>query len=132
MGSQFLEEQQPTDANKKLTDTFNEVCPFYLSIGMTYDQFWNDDVSMVVMYRKANDLKIEQQNQQAWLQGMYIYDAVSTVITNVWCKKKGQKPSVYAQKPYDFKKEKLEEETVEEEKIKAQAWMINFVNSFKK
>ena len=33
---------------------FEDLCPFYMSIGMTYDQYWNEDSTMVTMYRKAD------------------------------------------------------------------------------
>ena len=46
---------------------------------MTYDQYWNDDCQLVKFYRKAHKLKNEQKNQELWLQGMYIYEALCNV-----------------------------------------------------
>ena len=63
--------------------------PFYLSIGMTYEQFWENDPSLAKYYREADKLRNERKNTDAWIQGMYIYDAVSTVVYNVWCRDKG-------------------------------------------
>lgn len=58
------------------TDIFNEQCPYYLAMGMTYNQFWNDDPIMVTAFRKAEEIKTIKANQMAWLQGRYIYDAI--------------------------------------------------------
>lgn len=35
------------------TDAFNRVFPYYLSIGMTYELFWEKDATLVEHYRKA-------------------------------------------------------------------------------
>lgn len=85
---------------------------------------------LVKYYRQANDLKIERQNTDAWLQGMYIYDAVSAVVYNVWCRKKGEKAVSYTEKPYSFDVMKSKEEREIEESAKAEIWMKNFVNFF--
>lgn len=96
---------------------------------MTYDQFWNDDPWLVKYYREAEKLRQERKNRDFWLQGLYVYDAFGTVMGNLY-RKKGDSPKSYAEKPYNFNKS--HEETVKEEKVKAQAWMINFVNFYKK
>ena len=56
--------------------------PWYLSIGVTPQEFWEGDPYLVVHYRKAHLLKIEQRNQELWMQGLYIYNAVDTAVYN--------------------------------------------------
>ena len=58
------------------TEQFEEQCPYYLSIGMTYEQFWDGDCWMVKSYREAHKLRNKRDNEQAWLIGRYVYDAV--------------------------------------------------------
>ncbi len=55
---------------------------------MTYEQFWIGDPFLVVPYRKVHELRIEQRNQELWLQGLYIYNAVSVAINNAFSKQK--------------------------------------------
>lgn len=98
---------------------------------MSYDQFWNDDPALAKYYREANNLKNERNNQNMWLQGMYIYDAVSTIVYNTWCRKEGQQPVKYAEKPYSFDIQKTREEKEIEASAQAEVWMHNFVNMFK-
>lgn len=83
------------------TDQFYEVFPYYLSIGMTYDQFWNDDPTLVRYYRKADEIKTERANTELWLQGLYVYEAICDVAPILHAMaKKGTKPHPYPEKPY--------------------------------
>ena len=98
---------------------------------MSSAEYWEGDCSLTRYYRKAYKLKQEEFNNNAWLQGMYIYDAVSTAVHNA-LRGKGQRAKEYAKQPYNFEinKEKSELEKarkVEIEQQKAQAWMENFV-----
>ncbi len=128
MGGEFL---NPTV--KTHTQVFEECFPFYLAIGMSYAEYWAGDPLLARAYRKAYKIKQEEINNTAWLQGLYIYDAVSTALHNALRGMgKNKTPAQnYAKKPYEFyKREKTEAEKareVEIEQQKAAAWMENFV-----
>ena len=128
MGSELLD-ADPT-LNKSYAEIFEESFPFYLAIGMSFAEYWTGDPSLVRYYRKAYEIKQEQINNNAWLQGLYIYDAVSTAMHNALRDKKTSTRD-YAKKPYEFKhREKTEAEKAKEVEIeqqKAAAWMKNFV-----
>ena len=125
---------------------FQEVCPFFISIGMTYEQFWRDDVTMTKMYLKAyeirqkNEIEIDQWN--IWKQGMYIYEALCDVSPVLHAfSKKGTKPLPYPKVPYGMEeyeeklKEKKKEPTkqeVENERLKAQIFFSNWARATKK
>ena len=83
---------------------------------MTYEQYWDGSPFIAVDYRKAHKLKRQIANEDAWLHGMYIYDAVSVAIGNAFGKKGGTKKQ-YIEKPIDIfplteqeKKQREEEE----------------------
>lgn len=119
------------------TEQFYEVFPYYLSIGMTYEQFWNDDPSLVIYYRKANELAIERKNQELWLQGLYIYEALCDVSPLLHAMaKKGTKAQPYSEKPYSItaaqrKREKEEQERREANKGKIFMEMLMAQNNKK-
>lgn len=72
MGGELVTDQPPTEHNRKpFYESFNELCPYYLSIGMTYNQFWNDDPTITKYYRKAEQIRNDKRNQELWLQGLY-------------------------------------------------------------
>lgn len=129
MGCELLNEEQPTQ-EKTNSEIFDECFPFYLAIGMSYAEYWTGDSSLVRYYRKAYQIKQDEINNNAWLQGMYIYDAVSTALHNA-LRGKNTRVREYAKQPYDFKhREKTEAEKAKEVEIeqqKAAAWMENFV-----
>ena len=113
MGSEFLTEI-PTTQNKTRTEVFEEMCPFYLAIGMSSAEYWEGDPSLARYYRKAYKIKQEEINNNAWLQGVYVYDAISTALHNA-LKGKNTQARSYAKQPYDFNnREKTEFEKAKE------------------
>lgn len=97
------------------TEKFYEVFPYYLAIGMTYEQFWEGDCTLTKYYRKADEIKKERRNEEIWLQGMYIYEALCDVspVLHAFAKK-GTKPQPYSDKPYAISK--AQQKRVEEDK----------------
>lgn len=100
------------------SDVFYSKFPYYLSIGMTEEQYWDDDCTLTRYYRKADDLRTERVNREMWLQGMYIYDAVSRLspILRSFAKK-GTKAEPYPNEPYPLNQKSAED--VKEKKAKS-------------
>lgn len=96
-------------------ETFRKFCPYYLHLGMTWDQYWHGDPWMVVYYYEAHKLEIEQRNQELWMQGAYIYDAFTVVLSNAFAAK-GSTPKRYMEKPIDILPKTEEEKAAEEER----------------
>lgn len=82
------------------TEVFHTHFPYYLSIGMTYDQYWNDDCTLVKPYRQAAEMKRSARNEELWLQGLYFYEALCDVspILHAFAKS-GTKPEQYRPRP---------------------------------
>lgn len=100
--------------------TFETIFPYYLSIGMTYEQFWYQNCDLVKAYRKAEELRQRRRNQELWLQGRYIYDALCAVspVLHAFAKN-GTQPQPYLEKPYPSDKE--ESKAREQEQMENQA-----------
>lgn len=81
-------------------EIFDKAFPHYLAMGMTYDEFYNKDHTLTIAYREAYKMKREQINEQLWLQGAYVYEAVArlTPLFNPFAKH--PKPEPYLKKPY--------------------------------
>jgi hypothetical protein len=60
----------------RYSDKFEEMCAYYMSIGMTYDEYWNGDNLLPRYYRQMDELRKERMNYESWLQGVYIYEAL--------------------------------------------------------
>lgn len=120
--SNSLSTKEESDNDKAVSfttysDKFNEFFPYYLSIGMTGEEYWDGDNDLVISYRKVDEIKQERLNQEKWLQGMYIYDALCRIapIFHAFAKK-GTKPKPYPSEPYSITTKQME--TKEEEKVK--------------
>lgn len=98
------------------TEKFEELFPYYLSIGMTEEQYWDRDCNLVKAYRKAEELRINRRNQEMWLQGAYVYEAIGRMspILQAFAKK-GTKPSPYLSEPYALGEKQVELKRNEEE-----------------
>ena len=85
---------------------------------MSRDEYWHgNDVRVLREYIKADRYRQERQNNEAWLQGMYFFDALSTALANFGLKK-GTPPRKYAEKPYDLG---IREKTAAEKKREVEA-----------
>lgn len=99
-----------------------------MSIGMSYDDFWNGDVSMVKAYRKANELRDKRNNQDMWLQGRYFYDALcaASPLYRFTMKKGMIKPEPYTSEPYPITEAELREREEREAKAKEERLKAEF------
>lgn len=125
-----------------LTETFERMCPYYMAIGMTYDQYWRDDVTMPIMFRKAYRIKQEEIKWQIWEEGVYTYEALCKVspVLHAFAKN-GTKPLPFSSEPYGIKKireereekEKIKEDKkIENERMRAQVFFNNWYRATKK
>lgn len=100
------------------------MCPVYMAYGMTYDQYWFGDPWMVEFYRESYLLKKREKNEEAWLQGLYIYRAVRAVVASAM----GGRNEKYITNPLDFlPKTKLEKK---QEEINKRKKLISYLNSW--
>lgn len=110
------------------TEIFEQLCPHYMSIGMTYDEFWNGDVSLCKVYRKAEELRDRKQNQTLWLQGMYIYEALcdASPLFRFSMKKGVIKPEPYVKEPYPITETEVREREEREARKKEERMKAEF------
>ena len=100
----------PHEDTKTIKEAFEDVCPYFMAIGMTYDEFWNKDPHIAKTFLKAHEIKEKQENKRLWLQGYYNYIAfmyVSPVLHAFG--KKGTKPIPYPNQPIPLSQEEVEE-----------------------
>lgn len=82
---------------------------------MPVKEFWEDDPKLLWAYRSSYMDKVQIQseinNYNAWLNGFYVYDAISACLSGLG---RG-KARTYMRKPYDFSKTAEEQEIEERE-----------------
>lgn len=99
---------------KTYTEVFEEQCPYFMSIGMTYDEFWFDDPYKVKYYKDAHILRCKAKNQELWLQGLYFISSITVALDS-------KKKTKYPEKPIDIfpktEAEKKEEREAQKRKV---------------
>ena len=79
-------------------------------------------------YRKAEEMRQNRRNEELWLQGMYIYEALCDVSPLLHAfAKRGTKPVPYPDHPYSITSKDMEEEKerkVRLEREKAKQYML--------
>lgn len=112
------EEAQQTSSSFSYIKFFESQLPFFLSIGMSWEQFWDGECEIARHYRKAHELKRRQKNEELWLQGLYIYEALCDVAPVMHAfAGKDAKPITYSSLPYPItEKERIQRQAEEERK----------------
>ena len=70
------------------------MCPYYMSIGMSYDEYWDGEAALCKYYREAHDRRLREQNVLMHRQGAYIYQALlcASPLFNALSKKREAHP----------------------------------------
>lgn len=99
-----------------------------MALGMTYEQYWYGDPLMARAFYKADKLRQERMNDEAWLNGAYILRALQATVGNLFLKQ-GSKPYEYPRKPIEISEETEEEKALREEQeaVYAEAYMSNMI-----
>lgn len=134
MGSELLTEEEQTNEGDSdnsespfVVAKYIEDCfPYYLSLGMSYDEYWYGDPTLVVAYRKAEDMRTHRRNWEMWMNGRYTYDAIACMIPSLQLMKP-REPIEYTKEPYPLTKKEYEERMEREEKRKQEEIMAKMM-----
>lgn len=121
---------------KSYSKIFTDLFPYYLSLGMSEEQYWDGDNLLVIAYRKADEIRTNRRNQDMWLQGSYFYEALCRVspILHSFAKK-GTKPIPYVSEPFALNEKQSETKQQAKEKKtfdKGKALMEGFMAAHNK
>lgn len=101
------------------TSEFEKCLPYYLSIGMSWEQFWHGDPEMARFYRQAHEMQLKQKNFELWLQGRYVYEAIGDMAPVLHAfAKEGSTPTPYPSEPYPITEKDVREREERERREK--------------
>ena len=134
MGSELLTEEEQTNEGDSdnsespfvIAQYIEDCFPYYLSLGMSYDEYWYGDPTLVVAYRKAEDMRTHRRNWEMWMNGRYTYDAIASMIPSLQLLKP-RESLPYTQEPYPLTKKEYEERMEREEKKKQEEIMAKMM-----
>lgn len=86
---------------------------------MTYDQFWLEDPALCKAYRRADEIRKKRMNEELWLNGIYMAEALASTVGNMFSKQKYKYPAEPKPITMDEIEERKERERIAKmEKIK--------------
>ena len=104
-----VEEDEESTEETTYTQVFERDCSYYMSIGMTYNEYWYEDPNKVKYYREAHKLRNKSKNQELWLQGMYFIYSIQVALDS-------KHKAKYPEQPFDIFPKTEEEKKAEIEK----------------
>lgn len=115
---------QVTSPQRSFTDIFDEVFPYYLAMGMTYELFWLGEPSLTLAYRKADRIRTKRMNEESWLGGYYTAEALNATVGNMFSKGNKHK---YPSEPLAITLEEQEERRRRDEKARQERFKAAFM-----
>ena len=110
-------------------DTFDELLPHYMAMGMTYDEYWDGEYGTKKACRKAYRIRMENEQRRAdlnnWYMGQYmiaVLQAVPLLVAGLNVKHTSNLPQ-YPDKPFLEKIEEQKKEEVRKQKEEDQSRM---------
>lgn len=76
---------------------------------MPYDLYWYGDPWAVWAYHEAHEMRRDEVNQQLWMNGIYVFNAIGTAVANIHLDGKHHKPVPYMDKPLPIRPMTAEE-----------------------
>ena len=106
---------------------------------MSLTEYFDGDANLVKYFRQAYHMKQEAKEKEndynAWLQGLYIYNATDSALYNnmPFIERKQLKFKEYIKQPLLAKEEEKIDEEAEKrlEEAKMAIWLENFVHMYK-
>lgn len=59
---------------------------------MTWDSFWYEDINRLPFYWQKHQFDVEARNQELWMQGIYMQEAIAAVLDTKHQVKYPEKP----------------------------------------
>ena len=113
-----------TSPQKTFTEYFEEMFPAYLAMGMTWTQFWIDEPKLAVAYRKADMIRKRRKNEELWLQGVYVAEALHATVGNMFSKGRNNK---YPDEPFPLTADEQQERREREERNRMERMKAAFI-----
>ena len=93
-----------------LTAWLEELCEYYMAMGVSFDEFWFGDYCRLKFYERAYYNQQKKKDHDIWLQGAYFYHAISASLASQFG---GDSRAEYPKQPFGY--EKPEEQMSQDE-----------------
>ena len=88
---------------------FDKMCPQYMAMGLSYEDFWYGDPEKAKFVREAFVYSQEVRNREMWIMGRYVYDAIFANSPVLRAFSSASSPNSYTSEPYPITNRTLKE-----------------------
>lgn len=92
-----------------LTEFFIRMFPYYMTLGMSYDEYWHGPAWLCAAYREAHDMRMKREEWARHRQGAYIYHAILCAAPVIKPFVKDAKPGKYPDEPWPLTQQEADE-----------------------
>lgn len=110
----------PSKSECSVTQFFDEAAPWYLSIGMPLEQFWDGDPKIAICYRKAEEHRLRSRERELWRQGLYLQCAIASAFSE--SVRYPDRPEPVTREEAERRRRLEEQEALEKEKQQLFLW----------
>ena len=83
--------------------------PYYMTLGMSYDEYWHGPAWLCAAYREAHDMRMKHDEWARHRQGAYIYHAILCAAPVIKPFVKDAKPGKYPDEPWPLTQQEADE-----------------------
>ena len=90
--------------------------PVYMTMGMSYEEYWQGPAWLARAYREAFEIKRKQEEWARWRQGAYVFNAIMCAAPIIKPFVKDAKPGNYPDEPWPITEAEAREQEERREK----------------
>lgn len=95
-----------------------------MTMGMSYKEFWEDRPELVIAYRRADEIRRRRMNEELWLEGIYMMEALASTVGNMFSKSEKHE---YPNEPKPITESEIKERKEREEKARMERMKAAFM-----
>ncbi len=84
--------------------------PLYMTMGMSYEEYWQGPAWLAKAYRDAFEIRRKQEEWARWRQGEYVFNAILCAAPVIKPFVKDAKPGNYPDEPWPLTEEEAREQ----------------------
>lgn len=97
--------------------------PVYLSMGMSYEEYWRGPAWLARAYREAFEIRRRREEWSRWRQGAYVYHVVMCAAPVIKPFVKDAKPGKYPDEPWPVSEEEARKQQERRDRENYEAYL---------
>lgn len=109
----------------ELGELLVKLCPQYMAMGMSYEQYWHSNTMCHRAYRETREILLKQEEWARWRQGAYYYEALLLVspVMRAALSNARVEPGKYPDEPWPLTEKEAQEREEAREKEKYERYL---------